>query len=118
MQAALRPTRLDIGTPSLVLENPWADTCLLAHVDFIWRFSKVLRRWSACVLCVQGNPQLRELPAELGQLGALKHFSAADCALESVPPELGALPSLQSLSLYGNRLQEVAPSVLQVCAWC
>jgi Leucine-rich repeat (LRR) protein len=65
-------------------------------------------------LGVQGNPGLRVLPGSLGALPALRHLSAADCALEAVPASLGAALSLESLTLYGNALRDFPPAVLQV----
>ena len=85
------------------------------------------------VLCIAGNPQLREIPRELGEcthlgilylfnnalttlpseLGRLAGLSTVDLQtnqLSTLPDELGSLTNMQSLSLGLNRLSIVPPS--------
>ncbi|KAH7622124.1 putative Leucine-rich repeat-containing protein 1 [Nannochloris sp. 'desiccata'] len=61
---------------------------------------------------VQGNPYLTSLPAEIGEIQALQHFSAADCALTEIPEAFAKAPALKTLSFYGNKLKYIPPTIL------
>jgi len=63
-------------------------------------------------LWVQGNPYLTSLPAEIGELPALKQFSAADCALTEIPEAFAKAPALKSLLFYGNKLKNIPLTIL------
>jgi Leucine-rich repeat (LRR) protein len=58
---------------------------------------------------VSENP-LRELPPEIGRLGALIELRALDAGLSSLPP-LDGLASLRELHLRRNRFTELPESV-------
>jgi Leucine-rich repeat (LRR) protein len=61
---------------------------------------------------VQGNPNLTSLPAEIGEMPSLQHFSAADCALTEVPEAFAKAPALKTASFYGNKITSLPPMIL------
>ena len=55
--------------------------------------------------------QLTSLPAEIGQLTALRELYFGDNQLTSVPAEIGQLTSLDTLDLGGNQLTSVPAAI-------
>ena len=57
------------------------------------------------------QPKITRLPAEIGQLRALKQIDLYDNGLTTLPKEIGQLQQLQQLDLGGNRLTSLPAEI-------
>ncbi|OLL24056.1 Adenylate cyclase, partial [Neolecta irregularis DAH-3] len=63
---------------------------------------------------VLDNNQLSTIPAEIGKLKRLQHFSCIKNLLSSLPPEIGQLTNLKSLDVHNNNLKVLPAEIWQL----
>ena len=90
----------------------WADEFKLTPQQ-LPRESKALQQLTHLNLGHENSkqPKITRLPAEIGQLRALKQIDLYDNGLTTLPKEIGQLQQLQQLDLGGNRLTSLPAEI-------